>query len=185
MARTPGGHADPACQGGGVSRTLVTGMSATGKSSTVLALRGRGHRAVDLDQPDWSHHVVDADGEQDWCWRLDAVRALLEGDDLPLVVSGTSSGQGTLYPLLDHVVLLTVPTQVAVARLATRTTNDYGKHPDELARELALRGEVEPLLRSGACLVLDTSVLDLDAVAAAVLAHADGPACPSAGARHP
>ena len=168
-----------------MSRTLLTGMSATGKSSTVLALRERGHRAVDLDQPGWSHHVVDARGERDWCWRLGAVRALLEADDLPLVVSGTSSGQGTLYPLLDHVVLLTVPTEVAVARLADRTTNDYGKHPDELARELGLRVEVEPLLRAGACLVLDTSVHDLDAVAAAVLDHASGSGCRSAGAHRP
>ena len=168
-----------------MSRTLVTGMSATGKSSTVLALRERGHRAIDLDHPDWSHRVVDADGEPDWCWRLGAVRALLERDDLPLVVSGTSSGQGTLYPLLDHVVLLTVPTDVAVARLAGRTTDDYGRHPDELARELALRVEVEPLLRAGACLVLDASVLDLDAVAEAVLHHALGGPCPSVGGHRP
>ena len=158
-------------------------MSATGKSSTALALRERGHRAIDLDQPDWSHHVVDADGEQDWCWRLGAVRALLEHDDLPLVVSGTSSGQGTLYPLLDHVVLLTVPTDVALARLAGRTTNDYGKRPDELAR--ALRVEVEPMLRARACLVLDTSALDLDAVAEAVLHHALGGACPTVRGQRP
>ncbi len=164
-------------------RTLVTGMSGTGKSTTVAVLRGRGVDAVDLDDAAWSEHVPDTSpwadpgGAPDWRWRLAAVRELLEQAQGPLVVAGTSTDQGRLYGLLEHVVLLTVPTPVAVQRLRERTTNGYGKAPDELARELALREEVEPLLRAGACLVLDTSTTPPGAVADALVAHALGPAC--------
>jgi thymidylate kinase len=53
-------------------------------------------------------------------------------------------------------VLLTVPVDVALARLATRTTNDFGKHADERARVTADFAEVEPVLRRRATAVLDT-----------------------------
>ena len=42
-------------------------------------------------------------------------------------------------------------------RLATRTTNAYGKDPEELARALALKPIVEPMLRGAAHLEIDTS----------------------------
>lgn len=166
------------------TRTLITGMSATGKSSTVLGLAARGHRAVDLDADGWSEHVAD-DSEwagddpdaTDWRWRETRVRGLLEEPGGTLFVAGTSSNQGTFYGLLDHVVLLTVPTEVALHRLGTRTTNEYGKAPDELHRELELREVVEPLLMAGACLVLDTSLTAADDVVAQVIEHARQPGC--------
>jgi hypothetical protein len=82
--------------------------------------------------------------------------------------SGCSPNQGRFYPQFDHIVLLTAPAAVLVARLAHRTTNPYGKHPDEVARILYLQQTVEPLLRAGAELEVDTSA-PLDQVAATVL----------------
>ena len=63
---------------------------------------------------------------------------------------------------------------VLVERLANRTTNPYGKHPDELARVLALQQTVEPLLRAGAGLEADTSA-PLDQVVASVLRLVQSP----------
>ena len=59
-------------------------------------------------------------------------------------------------------------TQVIVERLATRTTNPYGKRPEEVARTLALLETIEPLLRRGATHMIDTTV-PLDEVVAKVL----------------
>jgi hypothetical protein len=42
-------------------------------------------------------------------------------------------------------------------RLATRITNSYGKHPDDLARILGHIRNVEPMLRRTASLEVDTS----------------------------
>ena len=49
------------------------------------------------------------------------------------------------------------PTPVIVERLATRTNNPYGKHPEDLARILGDIETVEPLLRRGASVEIDTS----------------------------
>ena len=45
-----------------------------------------------------------------------------------------------------------------VERLATRTTNPYGKRPEDVARVLGLLRTIEPMLRRGAGHVVDTSV---------------------------
>jgi dephospho-CoA kinase len=57
----------------------------------------------------------------------------------------------------DHVVLLTAPVQVTLERLATRTTNPFGKRPDERAKILADKADIEPMLRADADLVVETT----------------------------
>jgi len=160
--------------------TLITGMSAVGKSSTICELSKLGHRAIDLDTDEWSQLVPDdsayADpaiaAPMDWRWREQEVHALLAGagEDM-LFVAGTSTNQSRFYPLLDHVVLLRIPIAVAIDRLANRTTNAYGQDPAELRRELQLRTVVEPLLRSSACLEIDTSWQPVADVIAVIMNH--------------
>jgi shikimate kinase len=161
-----------------VASILITGMSGAGKSSAVEALASLGHQAVDLDSPRWSHLVPDdsayASGHAalDWRWREPEVRSLLADHQGTLFVAGTSTYQARLYDLLDHVILLSVPAEVAISRLASRTSNVYGKDPAELARELKLREVVEPLLRQSACLEVDTGSHPVEAVAAMIADHA-------------
>lgn len=147
----------------------MTGVSGVGKSTVVVRLGELGYRAVDLDSPDWSEWVESADGgpsplEQgkDWVWREDRVRELLAEDgDGPLFVSGCAPNLGMFRDTFDGVVLLSVTADVMAERLAHRTTNAYGKHPEELARSLEFKGTVEPLLRATADLELDgTAPLD-------------------------
>jgi hypothetical protein len=75
---------------------------------------------------------------------------------------------GPFLPQFDHIVLLSAPAGVVAERLATRTTNDYGKQPDEVARVLDQQYTVEPLLRRAAGHEIDTSA-PLDQVVATVL----------------
>jgi dephospho-CoA kinase len=157
-------------------RVLITGMSGTGKSTVTAELARHGYRAVDLDSPVYSELVpAPADaltgvgGGLDWVWNPDNVSALLtSAGPAPLFLSGCSPNQGRFYPRLDRIILLTAPTPVIRARLATRTTNGFGKDPAELDRTLALIEEIEPLLRRSADVVIDTSA-SLDQVVARVL----------------
>ena len=159
-----------------MKRVLLTGMSGTGKSTVIEALAARGYKAVDTDEGGLSELVSVPDDEptgldpgQDWVWREDRIHTLLSTDDADvLFLSGCAPNQGTFYPQFDHIVLLTAPAHVIVERLATRTTNPYGKRPEEVARVLGLLQTVEPLLRRGAGAVVDTSV-PLDQVVATVL----------------
>ncbi len=78
-----------------------------------------------------------ASAEPDWIWREDRIQRLLSTEDADvLFVSGCKSNQGRFYAQFDHIVLLSAPAPLLMERLATRTTNPYGKHPDELARIL-------------------------------------------------
>lgn len=119
-------------------------MSGTGKSSALAELTRRGFRTVDTDEPGWT--VEDADGGRWWDERR--IVELLDGTGPTVYVSGAVSNQGRFYDRFDAVVLLSAPADVLLARIATRTTNDYGKSQEE--RELILGNlrEVEPLLRA-------------------------------------
>jgi dephospho-CoA kinase len=147
-----------------MKRVLVTGMSATGKSSVVQALRAIGHRAVDMDEPGWSEYAPDGE----WVWQEDRVRSLVAEDGDVLFVAGCASNQGKFYDRLDEIILLSAPTGLILERLRTRTTNDFGKRPEELGQILRDIAETEPLLRRRATHEIDTSA-PLDDVVAEVL----------------
>jgi len=120
-------------------------MSGTGKSSALAELRRLGFEAVDTDEGGFTEWSEDEDG---YVWNEERITELLRrGADAPLFVSGAVSNQGRFYPQFDAVVLLSAPADVLLRRIATRTTNDYGKRAAD--RDLILRhvAEVEPLLR--------------------------------------
>jgi shikimate kinase len=94
----------------------------------------------------------------DWVWREERIQRLLSTEDADaLFVGGCKSNQGKFHAQFDHIVLLSAPAPLLVGRLATRSTNPYGKQPDELARVLRHLHAVEPLLRRAASLEVDTS----------------------------
>jgi shikimate kinase len=153
-----------------MKRVLITGMSATGKSTAVTAMAEHGFRAVDTDTDEWSEWVRTPSGEQDWIWREERITALLDEDDpRSLFVGGCKTNQGTFRHRFDHIVLLTAPTPVILDRLATRTTNRYGRSAAERDRILGEIETVEPLLRAAADLEIDTGVHSAPAVAARLL----------------
>ncbi len=150
-----------------MKRVLITGMSGTGKSTVISGLAARGYKAVDADYGGLSELVNipasnDRSGlgrEQDWIWREDRVTDLLATEDADvLFLSGTASNQVKFYDQFDQIVLLTAPASVMIERLVHRTNNPYGKSPKDLARALALKESVEPLLRRAADLEVDTSI---------------------------
>ncbi len=160
-----------------MKRILVTGMSGTGKSTVIGELAARGYKAIDADTDEYSEWVeVVGDtsalgsptwGARDWMWREDRVQALLSTEDTDvLFVSGCAANMRKFLPQFDHIVLLSAPANVFIERLRTRTTNSYGKDPDEVTRTLELVGTVEPLLRRVADHEIDTSAPLADVVAA-------------------
>jgi len=121
-------------------------MSGTGKSSVVQELRARGYKAVDT-YDGWCE--PQPDGRQRG--REDALEALLAPQDADvLFVAGCEENQGRFHPRFDHIVLLSAPLETLLERLATRTTNSYGRAPGELRRFLDDVDTVEPLLRRAA-----------------------------------
>ncbi|WP_165794275.1 AAA family ATPase [Deinococcus aerius] len=150
-----------------MGRVLITGMSGTGKSSVIEELARRGFPAIDTDSDEWCEWVAEpGTGEPDWVWREDRMGDLLTRSHEPaLFVSGCKSNQGKFYDRFEHVVLLSAPLEVMLARIARRTNNPYGKSEDEWRQIVHNVRFVEPLLRRGATLELDTSALTVPEVA--------------------
>jgi dephospho-CoA kinase len=106
-------------------------MSGTGKSAVVRALVARGYKAIDTD-----------DG---WCQPLPGG---LDADDTDILfVAGCEENQVRFHPQFDTIILLSAPVDTLVDRLATRTSNSFGKAPADLRRVLDDVQAVEPLLR--------------------------------------
>ena len=97
-----------------MARVLITGMSATGKSSVIESLRTMGFVAIDTDVDGWR---VPPDGAQpagrrvepEWVWDEARMSELLASRDSPLFVSGCVENQGQFYDRFDEIVLLTGP----------------------------------------------------------------------------
>jgi dephospho-CoA kinase len=146
-------------------RVLLTGMSGTGKSTLVRELRRRGHAAFDADDDGFS----EPRGAGRWGWRREPVEELLARHDGGLVFfAGCSEEQAQVH--FDVRILLTVPEDVLVERLRSRTTNPYGNTESERQQVLGDRAEIEPLLRRSADLVLDGTATP-SALADAVVAY--------------
>lgn len=158
-----------------MQRVLITGVSGVGKSTVLDELTARGYEAVDTDYgycspaPD-----VEPPGpvaQPGWVWHERRMRALLAADRAgALFVAGCVPNQGDFYPDFDHVVLLSAAPETVRRRLLGRAGNDYGKAPGELEQALRDQAEVEPLLRAGADVEIDTGA-PLAAVVARLLAE--------------
>jgi hypothetical protein len=155
-------------------RVLVTGMSGTGKSSVVRRLREVGHDAVDIDEDGY----LDESSEEP-LWKEEPLRRVVQESEGPLFLAGTAANQGSFYPDLDHIVLLSAPATIVRERVRSRTNSPFGKRPGELDRIMADLENVEPLLRAGCDLELDTSRLGIIEVTNALLHHVGLPALPS------
>jgi broad-specificity NMP kinase len=134
----------------------------------VRALVASGYKAVDTDDG-WCEPLPD--GRQQW--REDAIAALLASEDADILfVAGCEENQVRFHPEFDHIILLTAPADVLLERLANRTSNSYGKAPEELDRILHDLGAVEPLLRRAADHEVRTT-MPLSEVVAAILRLVD------------
>jgi dephospho-CoA kinase len=143
-----------------MTRVLITGMSGTGKSTALGELARRGQRVIDADLSAWSIEVSSADGSgAEQLWREDAMNAVLAQDVVGwLFVAGCASNQGLFYDRFDAVVLLSVPREIMLQRIAERSTNPFGKAAQEQQRILADMEVVEPLLRATSTVEVVTTI---------------------------
>jgi AAA domain-containing protein len=156
-------------------------MSGTGKSTVLDELARRGHAVVDTDVGGWIVDIAQSDGSTEPMWDEPRIAALLdEHADRTLFLAGCVANQGRFYHRFHAVVLLSAPEDVMLQRLATRATNDFGKSDAERRAILGDLRAVEPLLRAGATVEIDTRV-PVGEVADRLDALARGPAEPRLG----
>lgn len=164
----------------------VTGNSGVGKSTVCTFLKSRGELAVDADWEGYNHWVDRTSGQvvvdppdpvpAGWLdrfgWKISRaeVEALAaRAHNQTAFLCGSVENEADVWDLFDLVVCLVVDNDTVRDRLLTRTTNSFGKHPEELAAALDCNDGVESTYRRLGATIIDGR-RPLAEVAAAILA---------------
>lgn len=116
----------------------VTGSPSAGKSTVCALLKARHVLAVDGDWEGYNHWVDRASGQ--------VVAEFL---------CGSVENEVDVRDLFDRVVCLVADNATLRDRLVSRTTNKFGKHPEELAAALAWNSTVETRYRRLGATIID------------------------------
>lgn len=166
----------------------VTGSSGVGKSTVCALLKSRGQLAIDADFEGLSHWVDRTSGQiitdppdptpRGWlnrfAWKIS--RAEIESlstkvHDKTAFLCGAAENEAAVWDLFEHAVCLVADNDTLRDRLGTRTTNAFGKHPEELEAALGWNDNVESTYRRLGATIID-GTQPPEEVADAVLAAA-------------
>jgi shikimate kinase len=136
---------------GGVPLVYITGISGAGKSAVCHELKSRGYEAHEMDQEDnavWVNRktgevtpMADAPAvkpdtwleEQEWRVVRRKVEALAQRAHRRIVfLCGTTANENEVWDLFSRVIYLAIDEPTLRRRLASRTSNVFGKRPNEL-----------------------------------------------------
>jgi len=171
-----------------VSLVSVTGNSGVGKSTICELLKGLGYAAIDADWEGYHHWVDRASGQviinppdpvpRGWLdrfgWKINRahVEALAaQAVGTTIFLCGSAENEDEVRDLFDVVICLLIDHETLRSRLATRTTNTFGAHPEELAAALRDNDTSESTYRQLGATIIDAT-LPVDVVAEAVLISA-------------
>jgi hypothetical protein len=132
-------------------------------------------RASKLPVPepgDW--HDEEATRASEYRVRRDRVEELRRrARDHTVYLCGCAGGEEEFWDLLDRVICIAVDNDTLRQRLASRTTNDYGKAPHELQTILDANVSWAEDYRGFGALIVD-GTQDLDDVVADIIRAAEG-----------
>ena len=154
----------------------VTGNSGTGKSTVCEVLRARGYVAFDADEDGFSRWIDRSRGDvvldppypvpEGWLDRYgwvivrERVEALVEEfRSHNAFLCGSAENETDVRDLFDIIVCLVIDQDTLRHRLATRTTNAFGQHPEELAAALEWNPRMRALYESRGATIIDASKL--------------------------
>lgn len=136
---------------------LITGTSGTGKTRVCDLLKAKGIEAYDTDDDGlsrWQHNVTRYIhpkssvkphmrtaafiAEHSWNVPRESLGELAEkAKDHPIFICGSIANEDEVRDLFAKIFALYIDDDELKHRLATRTSNDWGKQPHELAQSLA------------------------------------------------
>lgn len=134
---------------------FVTGLSGVGKSTVLRALGKEGYKVVDTDE---GYTMVQKNGGiEERVLDEEKITRLIMNCKHDLILSGCYSNQVKFYEQFKHVVLLKADLDVMLTRINDRTSNHYGKRPDERSEVINSYEHVLPLLETSSDIIIDTT----------------------------
>jgi hypothetical protein len=127
---------------------LITGSPGAGKTTVIHELKRRGLNAHETDENGMTSFYDLKTGEKldksppapidftryAWNWDVAAIKRLIvRADEGPIFFGGIASNTTDNLQLFDEVFVPHPSLDTLQHRIMTRTNNDFGKHPAELA----------------------------------------------------
>jgi len=157
----------------------ITGLAGAGKSTVRRELKTHGYAAPGVDEEGYGewidrktgkvipypHHDKNLDFH-DWYerheWELSPTKIArlkrrADKEKTPIFLCGSASGEDKVWHLFDKVLALVIDEETLKHRLATRTDNQFGKTPGELAIELRLHGTYEDTMKNHGAHTIDAT----------------------------
>ncbi len=143
---------------------LIEGASGTGKTTVCQELQKRGYRAVEADE-DIAHYADPKTGlptdehiQDNWIWNKEKfTKATEQGSGAPVFICGGAMNQNEFEHHFTKIFTLHVDDETLKHRLLTRTNNPFGKHPDELARQLEWNNKIAQHATQSGTVLIDTA----------------------------
>jgi dephospho-CoA kinase len=150
----------------------VTGTSGVGKSTVCELLKNRGVQAIDADWEGYCQWVDRTSGQvapnppdpvpagwlERFGWEISRaeVQALAKNMcDQSAFLCGSAENEVDVRDLFDHMICLIADNETIKNRLLTRTTNAFGKHPEELVAALEWNDNAEARYRRLGATIID------------------------------
>lgn len=159
-----------------MSLIYVTGNSGVGKSSVRKELQKLGYEAHDTDEDgitSWRHkttgELADRPTEErdrtnawyehhEWIMSRERVQELADrAINKTIFLCGAVSNTDEVLDLFGEVIYLAVDGDTLRKRLTTRTTNDFGKAPDELTNILGWHDWLEEQYKDRGAMMVDAT----------------------------
>jgi len=154
---------------------LIEGLSGTGKTSVAIELKNRGLNAIDADEElgyfadPKTMQPTKEEAQLNWHWDTEKAKHLFN-DQQPdeLFVCGGSMNQQNFYKYFSKIFTLFLDNEALRDRLMTRTNNAFGKHPDDLTRQLEWNSGTVEYSRQRGTILIDASKPIKDVVDAVI-----------------
>lgn len=139
---------------------LIEGISGTGKTEVCYELQRRGYKAVEADEafgfygdPKTGQPTKEK-SQLNWIWDKNKVEEVLNNKTDIIFVCGGAMNQNEFMHYFAEVFTLQVNDKTLKNRLLSRTNNDFGKHPEDLDRQLEWnKGVIEYAKQRGTILI--------------------------------
>lgn len=156
----------------------IDGISGTGKTTVAEELIKRGYKALDADEAFgyFGNPETGVSTEEktqiNWIWNLSKVKSLAQSSKNKTVfICGGAMNQNQIKQLFEKRFTLVIDDETMKQRLLGRTNNDFGKHPEDLARQLEWnKGTVDYAKSIGSTVVDATKPIEqvVDSILSAV-----------------
>ena len=155
---------------------LIEGLSGTGKTAVCNELKKRGYASIEADDAFGFYGDIktglptEEKSQLNWLWDKKKIDAALADTTAPTFVCGGAMNQHELTHYFKKTFTLVVGDETLKHRLSTRTNNDFGKHPEDLARQLEWNKGAVAYAQQRGTIVIDASQ-PLDSVVDTILTY--------------